>query len=98
MKKSTIIEICVGATLFILIGVFHLQMAALAMMTVGRSQKCPWRAALASMSTSAKQTEYSEYIEDHSKLLAKDELETELWDTPSGKYWIPAGSAKAISY
>jgi FkbM family methyltransferase len=98
MKKTTIIEICAGATLFAFIGLFNAQIVGAALVVLGRSPKCPWSAALASVSTFKKQNNLTEYIMAHSKVIEKDELGTELWDTPSGKYWLPQGSAKAIAY
>jgi FkbM family methyltransferase len=98
MKKASIIEICVGVMLFVLISVFHSQMLAAAMIALGRSPECPWYAALPSVSTTERQDKLAKSIAAHSKVVAKDEMGTELWETPRGRYWIPKGSAGAIAY
>ena len=73
---------------------FHAQISAAALVSLGRSPKCPWSSALASVSTFTRQGNLTQYITDHSKVLETDESGAELWETPSGKFWIPRGSAE----
>jgi FkbM family methyltransferase len=98
MRKGVIIEICAGVALFAAIGVFHAQMVAAAMISLGRSPDCPWQVALASVAMTEKQRNLAESIASKSKIVEKDDAGSELWDTPRGKYWIPKGSSKAIAY
>src|SRR5215471_5553109 len=98
MKTRTLIQIGVCAVVVLLVGCYYPQMMAAAIIAAGRSPNCPWRVALSSMSTSTYQSTESEYIESHSKLIEKDEKGTELWETPLGRYWVPAGNMGAVSY
>lgn len=98
MKKRTLVSIGVCALVLVLIGFYYPQMMAAAMIATGRNPNCPWRVALSSVSTSTRQSNETEYIESHSKLIEKDQTGTELWETPLGRYWVPAGNMGAVSY
>src|SRR5258706_8456247 len=98
MKKRTLVEIGVGVTAFVLIGLFHTQMIAAAMIATGRSPKCPWNAAISSVSLSKWQDEQTRHNQAQSKLIEKGEDGTELWETPNGRFWIPKGSSEDVAY
>jgi FkbM family methyltransferase len=63
----------------------------------GRSPVCSLREALKSQSNFERQVAYKDQILNASKLLEQD-LGYELWDTPKGRYWIPAGSRYVLPF
>jgi FkbM family methyltransferase len=64
----------------------------------GRSPVCPLREALQSEDNLRKQVEYKDQILNASKMLQEDSKGYELWDTPKGRYWVPAGSRYVLPY
>ena len=64
----------------------------------GRSPVCPLEAALKSGDNLQRQIEYKDQILNRSKLLEADPKGFELWETPNGRYWIPAGSRYVLPF
>lgn len=63
----------------------------------GRSPVCSLREALKSQSNFERQVAYKDQILNASKLL-EQAVGYELWDTPKGRYWIPAGSRYVLPF
>jgi FkbM family methyltransferase len=99
MKKGTILQITAGVVLFALFGFFHDQMFVGALMATGRGANCPLERAAGAMELGNQRHERIHAIHAASKLLERDEQHRlELWDTPHGKFWIPARSIDAVLY
>jgi hypothetical protein len=56
----------------------------------GRSPVCPLAEAVRADENLQRQVEYKDQILNASKLVEQDPKGYELWDTPKGRYWIPA--------
>jgi FkbM family methyltransferase len=65
---------------------------------VGRSPVCPLREAVKADENLQQQVEYKDQILNASKLIEEDAKGYELWDTPKGRYWIPAGSRYVLPF
>ena len=70
----------------------------LALVAAGRSPLCSWRQALDSDENLRRQVQYKDEISNASKLLQEDPKGFELWDTPSGQFWIPQSSRYVLPY
>jgi len=64
----------------------------------GRSPLCPLSEALKANQNLRQQVEYKDQILNASKLAEEDPKGYELWDTPKGRYWIPAGSRYVLPF
>lgn len=64
----------------------------------GRSPECPLGAAMESDHNLERQVAYKDQILNASKLLQQDPQGFELWDTPKGRYWVPAGSRYVLPF
>ncbi|MDP8981476.1 MAG: FkbM family methyltransferase [Acidobacteriota bacterium] len=64
----------------------------------GRSQVCSLDAALTSDSNFRRQIELKDKILNASTLVQSDTQGYHLWDTPSGRFWIPEGSDYVLPY
>ena len=65
---------------------------------VGRSPVCPLAEAVKADENLRRQVEYKDQILNASKLVDQDPKGYELWDTPKGRYWIPAGSRYVLPF
>jgi FkbM family methyltransferase len=65
---------------------------------VGRSPVCPLAEAVKADGNLRRQVEYKDQILNASKLIDQDAKGYELWDTPKGRYWIPAGSRYVLPF
>lgn len=64
----------------------------------GRSPVCPLDQAVRASENLRKQVEYKDQILNASKLVEEDPKGYELWETPKGRYWIPAGSRYVLPF
>jgi FkbM family methyltransferase len=64
---------------------------------LGRSPACTLPEALKSEENLQLQVQYKDQILNASKML-KEESGYELWETPNGTYWVPAGSRYVLPY
>ena len=64
----------------------------------GRSPLCPLADAVKAEENLRRQVDYKDQILNASKLLEQDPNGYELWDTPKGRYWIPAGSRYVLPF
>ena len=64
----------------------------------GRSPVCPLAEAVKAEDNLERQVEYKDQILNASKLLEQDPKGFELWDTPKGRYWVPAGSRYVLPF
>ena len=64
----------------------------------GRSPVCPLADAVKAGENLELQVEYKDQILNASKLLQQDPQGYELWDTPKGRYWVPAGSRYVLPF
>ncbi len=64
----------------------------------GRSPVCPFKEALKSADNLKLQIEYKDRILRASKLIEKDPKGYHLWETPNGRYWIPAGDDYVLPF
>ena len=65
---------------------------------VGRSPECPVANAIKADENLRLQILYNDQMIKGSKLLETDPAGYQLWDTPLGRYWIPAGSRWVLPY
>ena len=65
---------------------------------VGRSPVCPLAEAVKASQNLRQQVQYKDQILNASKLVEQDQKGYELWDTPKGRYWIPAGSRYVLPF
>ena len=93
------------AGLFILISIivgvaytYYAPFRLLIWVAAGRSPDCTLGEALKAPDNFAKQVAYKELILNRSKLIEQDPPAYELWDTPAGRYWIPAGSRYVLPF
>jgi FkbM family methyltransferase len=64
----------------------------------GRSPVCPFREAIESDDNLRRQVEYKDQILNASRLVQEDPKGFELWETPKGRYWVPAGSRYVLPF
>ena len=69
-----------------------------ALAVAGRSPACPIASAIQSAENVRLQILYKDEILRASKLVETDPAGYELWDTPAGRYWIPAGSRYVLPF
>lgn len=69
-----------------------------AFVVAGRSPVCSLEEAVKASDNLRRQVEYKDQILNASKLLEEDPKGYELWDTPKGRYWIPAGSRYVLPF
>jgi FkbM family methyltransferase len=69
-----------------------------ALAVAGRSPACPIANAVKSDENLRLQIRYNDQIIKASKLLETDPAGYQLWDTPSGHFWIPAGSRWVLPF
>jgi FkbM family methyltransferase len=93
LKVLLVVVVLAGALIW-----FYPPVRLLAIYVVGRSPVCPLSNALKSDDNLRRQIAYNERILKTSKLLETDPAGYELWDTPHGKYWIPAGSRYVLPF
>lgn len=97
MNRKTVIEIGAAVVGFLALGFFHQQMLAGLLAAAGNNHKCPWPAVLDSVATAERQLAMTAKMRQGSRQVDKDAAAgLELWETPRGKFWIPAGSGKDI--
>ena len=65
---------------------------------VGRSPECPVASAVKADDNLRLQILYNDQMIKGSKLLETDPAGYQLWDTPMGRYWIPAGSRWVLPF
>jgi len=66
--------------------------SAIMLVLAGRSQGCGWRQALDSRRQAVLQIETKDRILKQSREVEQDPAGFHLWQTPRGRYWMPAGS------
>ncbi len=97
MRRSLQVLVAAAAVLAGLIW-FYPPARLFAIAITGRSSVCPMSQALQADNNLQRQIEYNNRIIKASKLLETDPTGYELWDTPRGRYWIPAGSRYVLPY
>ncbi|HKW99407.1 MAG TPA: FkbM family methyltransferase [Bryobacteraceae bacterium] len=70
----------------------------LALVAAGRSPVCPLANALKSDENLRLEIRYNNEILKASRLVETDPAGYELWDTPSGRFWIPVGSQYVLPF
>jgi len=70
----------------------------LALVAVGRSPLCPWKQALDSDENLREQVHYKDQILNASSMVQEDPKGFELWNTPSGPFWIPQASRYILPF
>lgn len=70
----------------------------LALAGLGRSPVCPVANAIKSEENLRLQIAYKDQILAASKLVETDPAGFELWDTPYGRFWVPAGSRYVLPF
>src|SRR4029077_9013497 len=68
------------------------------LVVAGRSPICPLDQAVKASDNLSRQVAYKDQILNASKLIQQDPQGYELWDTPKGRYWIPAGSRYVLPF
>jgi FkbM family methyltransferase len=75
---------------------FYHPLRLAALRAVGRTSLCPLRQTLASRGHGLETTAIKDRLLKESHLVEKDPAGYHLWQTPQGRYWIPAGSDYAL--
>lgn len=65
---------------------------------IGRAGPCPWRETMRSADNLRWQIEIKDRILAASKLIEKDPVGFNLWQTPKGLFWVPAGSDYSLPF
>ncbi len=86
IKVVTIVLLLAGAASFY--PPFRLSLLVL----LGRASVCPFRQAIQSVEDQRRQVELKDRSIAASRLIEEDPAGFHLWDTPKGRFWIPAGS------
>jgi FkbM family methyltransferase len=73
-----------------------IRLAALA--AAGRAAVCPFSEAVRSAANMSDQIDRHRHIVKASRMLEADPAGYHLWDTPHGRYWMPAGSDYALPW
>ncbi len=82
-----------------LAAIYSNELISLGLLAAGRNRGCDFQGAWPGISVAKAQGTIEDSIRAQSKLLKRDVVaDLELWDTPSGPYWVPAGSAGAAFY
>src|ERR1700730_2803861 len=68
------------------------------LVVAGRSPICPLDQAVKASDNLTRQVAYKDQILNASRLIQQDAEGYELWDTPKGRYWIPAGSRYVLPF
>jgi FkbM family methyltransferase len=77
---------------------FYAPARLFAFAVVGRSPACPVAQAIKADENLRLQIRYNDEIIKASKLLETDQGGYQLWDTPSGRFWIPSGSRWVLPF
>ena len=96
--RKTIVEIVVAGLLFAFIALFYQQIILAGLIAVGRSPNCPFRLAFGSSALVAHQGQRAQSLRAGSRLIESDTDGLQLWETPLGRYWVPASSSTAFFY
>lgn len=99
MKVSRVVWLVV--LLLILAGVAYAFFPPFRLLTyviAGRSPVCPLGEAIKADQNFQRQVAYKDQILNASKLLEQDAQGYELWETPKGRYWVPAGSRYVLPF
>ena len=99
MKLSRVIRILI--LILIIAGViyaFYPPFRFLTWALAGRSSVCPLDEAVRVADNLRKQVDYKDQILNASKLVEQDPKGYELWETPNGRYWVPAGSRYVLPF
>ncbi|MBI5086415.1 MAG: FkbM family methyltransferase, partial [Acidobacteria bacterium] len=84
-----------GLLLFLLIQ-FSSELIGIAFYAMGRAQNCSFEGAMDAVGAFDKQESVAASMKNLSRLVEKDAHGFELWDTPGGKYWVPAGGSQVL--
>lgn len=97
--NGTRLAILVAALLLIAGGILYREPISLASLVVtGHSPVCPLREALQSRRNARLQIAIKDRILQASREVERDPKGFHLWDTPKGRYWVPAGSDYTLPY
>ena len=96
VTKGTVLRVCVGLTSFVCTVAFFPQMLVGVLVLAGRNLKCPLPRAVGSIATTDTQREMTATLKARSRFESKDPSGLESWQTPHGRFWMPAGSVKDI--
>ena len=77
---------------------FYAPARLFALAVAGRSPACPMADAIKADENLRLQIRYNDQIIKASKLLETDQAGYQLWDTPSGRFWIPSGSRWVLPF
>ena len=93
LSKVLIVLIIIGVAVWL-----YPPLRLSAFVAAGRSPACPYKKALKSADNLKQQIEYNDRILRASKLIEKDPKGFHLWETPHGRYWIPAGDDYVLPF
>ena len=99
MTWNRVAHVALAAAVLVAAGVqFHEPIRLTFMVWQGRSPHCPWRQAIHSGVHRRLLTETKDRILAASRLVRTDAGGLELWDTPEGEFWIPAGNRYTLPF
>ena len=93
VKFLLVLVVLVGALIW-----FYPPARLFALAVAGRSPACPMANAVKADENLQLQIRYNDQIIKASKLLETDPAGYQLWDTPSGRFWIPGGSRWVLPF
>jgi FkbM family methyltransferase len=88
----TVVVVCTAAY------IFQTPLRLSFLFAAGRNKGCPFFEAVRSAANGRRQLELNSRILAASRLVGKDPAGFHLWDTPSGRYWIPEGSDYTLPF
>ena len=87
------------AVVVVVAGVVYSEPGRLTLMVLaGRSPECPWQQAIGAVAHEHEITAIKDRILAASRLVEKDPAGYELWETPKGRFWIPAGNEYSLPF
>ena len=93
VKFLLVLVVLVGALIW-----FYPPARLFALAVAGRSPVCPMANAVKADENLQLQIRYNDQIIKASKLVETDPAGYQLWDTPSGRFWIPGGSRWVLPF
>ena len=99
-KKSRVLDVVSVALLCVALSfaayIFVPEVGLAFIVVAGKSPVCTWNDALGAEATGLKFRLSFENFSANSRVVDKDPAGIWLWDTPRGKYWVPAGEDQSL--
>jgi FkbM family methyltransferase len=94
---SRIVKVVLALLILAIAAMLYPPLRLSALVLIGRSPSCPMSQAVKSEDNLRRQIEIKDRILAGSKMMGRDD-KYEHWQTPKGRYWIPAGSRYVLPF